>query len=96
VTKKLKVFVHVLGSGGQLVAQDDGLPALWTYNTDAWQVGETVVDFHQVVWEQTSGSPPYTIQVGLYTEEEGRVPVTSPAGVDDSLRLETFRLDDEG
>jgi hypothetical protein len=90
----LKVFVHVLGSDGQLVAQHDGLPVLQTYNTDEWHVGETVMDFHQVSLQTPEIGESHTLRIGLYTEDEGRVPLVEPAG-GDSFRLQTFAITNE-
>jgi len=95
VTRTLKVFVHVIGRDGRLVTQDDGLPVLWTYNTDEWQIGETIVDFHQVTFSDSEASDAYTIHVGLYSEDEGRVPLVAPTAPDDSLPLHTFTVADE-
>jgi hypothetical protein len=66
-----KVFVHVLNAEGRLVAQNDGIPALWTYPTSEWKAGEAIVDFHQ--FEMDASLPPgnYTLQTGLYDPESG-------------------------
>lgn len=95
LTRTLKVFVHVMGSDGQLLAQDDGLPVLWTYSTDEWQVGETVVDFHQMTFTQSAPSDTYAVHVGLYTEDEGRVPLENAVDRDDSLPLHAFSIADD-
>jgi hypothetical protein len=94
VTQMLKVFVHVLDENGQLVGQSDGLPALWTYNTNEWEVGETVMDFHQVLFEEPLVSDSYTVQTGLYTEGEGRVAVSDTSGAPsgDAVTLETLTV----
>jgi hypothetical protein len=94
VAQMLKVFVHVMDADGQLVAQHDGIPALWTYSTDRWQVGETVVDFHPVLLETPLPAGSYTIQVGLYTERSGRIAVLDPSGelAGDSVTLHTLTV----
>jgi len=63
--------VHVLNAEGRLVAQDDSIPALWTYPTSEWKAGEAVVDFHQ--FELDASLPPgdYTLQAGLYDPDSG-------------------------
>jgi hypothetical protein len=91
VSRMLKVFVHLMDSDGQLIAQHDGLPALWTYNTDEWQVEETIVDFHQMSFQEPLMTESYTVRVGLYTADEGRVALADPAG-GDSLALQTFTI----
>lgn len=94
VTGWVKVFVHVMDEAGQLVAQHDGIPALWTYPTAKWAVGETVVDFHPVLFETSLPPGSYTIQVGLYTEEAGRIPVLDSSGAPagDSATLQTLTI----
>lgn len=92
--RMLKVFVHVLDESGQLVGQHDGLPALWTYHTNDWRVGETVIDFHQVKFGESLAPGSYAVQVGLYTEGEGRVAVldSSCAQTGDAVTLETITI----
>jgi len=78
ITQYLKVFVHTLNADGQLVAQHDGLPALWTYPVHRWVEGETVIDFHPLIFAPDVGEGPFTLQVGFYGGETGeRVPVQS-------------------
>ena len=76
VSQSLKVFVHVFNADGQLVTQHDSIPALWTYPVEHWTVGETVVDFHPLLFAPEAGSGPFTVQVGFYDAGTGaRVPV---------------------
>jgi hypothetical protein len=92
----LKVFVHVMDANGNLVAQHDGLPALWTYPTNSWAVGEEVVDFHPLLFDAAQGDGLYTIRVGLYDPGSGqRVSVLDASGAPagDHVVLETFTFD---
>ncbi len=70
VANLYKVFVHLMDNNGQLVAQHDGLHALWTYPINQWKVGETVVDFHPLIIppevSTTLVDTPLTLNVGLY------------------------------
>lgn len=76
LTTSLKVFVHLMDSNNQLVAQHDSVPALWTYPTHQWIVGEEVVDFHPLHWKSVKEHSPFTLFVGLYDPYTGeRVPV---------------------
>jgi hypothetical protein len=90
----LKVFVHVMDESGQLISQHDGIPVLWTYSTDRWEVGETVVDFHPVLFDTALPPGNYTVRVGLYTEGEGRLAVLDPssARVGDFVTLQTITI----
>jgi hypothetical protein len=93
VDEWLKVFVHVIDGNGQLVAQHDGVPALWTYPTNNWAVGERVVDFHSLPVDVSLERGTFTIQVGLYDPGTGdRVAVLGPSGAPtgDHIVLETF------
>ncbi len=95
LSASLKVFVHLIGADGVPLAQDDSLPVLWTYPTNAWQPGEVVVDFHQ--FPLTAGVPAgeYILQAGLYDEATGvRVNQVDASGkvVDDKAVLTTLVL----
>jgi hypothetical protein len=67
------VFVHVVDSAGNIIAQRDVMPANNTYPTRLWAAGEFVVDAHRF-----SSLPPgtYHLRVGLYDQTTGqRLPV---------------------
>lgn len=80
----LKVFVHLLNSEGKLVAQDDSVPALWTYPTDEWKPGEVIVDFHEFVVDASVPPGAFTLWVGLYDPDTGARVTT---GADDRVAL---------
>jgi len=76
ISQYLKVFVHVFDANGQLVAQHDSIPVLWTHPVERWTVGETVVDFHPLLLPPDAGTGPFTVQVGFYDPATGaRIPV---------------------
>ncbi len=79
-----KVFVHLLNAEGQLVAQDDSVPVLWTYPTNEWKTGEVVVDFHQFSLDASLPPGVYTLQVGMYDPDSG---VRVAVGGDDHVVL---------
>ncbi len=95
LTPSLKVFVHILGEGGQLVAQDDSLPAVWTYPTSAWPANEMVIDFHRIRVNGVNFDTSYTIAVGLYDEATGirlgRLDARAHV-IDDKIVLQTLNL----
>jgi hypothetical protein len=100
------VFVHVLDSSGQIVAQADSQPrncmgALCTgtpscvpcvsYPTSLWVPGEYVADPY--TFNLASGS--YTLELGLYLSETGaRLPVFDASGNSpgNSLTLPPFQV----
>jgi hypothetical protein len=60
-----KVFVHLLGPQGQIIAQHDSWPVENRYATSLWDVGEIVSDRHSlVVGDLPAGR--YQIAVGMY------------------------------
>jgi hypothetical protein len=64
--RDLKVFVHVVGESGQIIAQHDGAPAMGQSPIAAWQEGELIVDVHEAVWQRDDFTGEATIFVGLY------------------------------
>jgi hypothetical protein len=71
------VFVHILDSSGQVIAQTDAPPRGGTYPTSLWAPGEIIADDY--AFDLASGT--YTIEVGLYRPESGeRLDVFDPAG----------------
>ncbi len=77
-----QVFVHLLDSTGQLIAQHDGPPRLGLYPTSAWAAGENVVDAHPI---RLPADYQGVVQpcVGLYALDSlERLPVTGiPEGI---------------
>ncbi len=70
------VFVHVLDTGGRIVAQRDSVPGGGALPTTGWVAGEVIAD--EVELRLESGTPPgkYTVEVGLYDAATGqRLPV---------------------
>ncbi|MCC7495877.1 MAG: hypothetical protein IT204_26225 [Fimbriimonadaceae bacterium] len=71
VPESYTVFVHLLAADGFDVGGADGLPANGRRPTNAWAVGETVIDPHRL--PLPAGLPPgeYALEVGLYRLETG-------------------------
>ncbi|HLB50461.1 MAG TPA: hypothetical protein VJL59_25855 [Anaerolineales bacterium] len=57
------VFIHIVDSSGQAVAQADGPPLNGDWPTSAWQVNRAVIDPHSIT---IPASGDYRILVGLY------------------------------
>jgi hypothetical protein len=69
------VFVHVVDTNGNIVAQRDVMPLDNTYPTRLWAAGEYIADTHRF-----ADLPPgeYRLRVGLYDQSTGqRLPVES-------------------
>ena len=78
VPASYKVFVHVLNSQGERIAQADDYPAGGSYLTTAWQVGEAVRDSHRVDLSEARNGVSFL--VGFYLPETGeRLPVSGLA-----------------
>lgn len=58
------IFVHLLGTDGSLIAQQDGPPQDGRYPTSIWDVGEVVVDEVMLIWPPDG--TPAQVAVGLY------------------------------
>ena len=67
-TRPATVFIHVLDTGGALVAQHDGIPAYGTRPVPTWQPGERILDRHELVLPETFTGQA-TIFAGLYDSE---------------------------
>ena len=87
-----KVFVHLLGPGGQVVAQSDGEPVGGYTPTTRWKQGELIADTHRLVLP--AGLPPgdYELRAGMYEPRPGETPAfrnlpLSPATEDGRIRL---------
>lgn len=65
--RRYTVFVHVLDEDGNLRAQHDSQPRDNRYPTTLWQVGETVLDVHELeVDSHQSSAEPSLIVLGAY------------------------------
>ena len=69
------VFVHVLDSGGAVVAQKDAPPLDGAYPTSIWDVQEIVKDPYALVIPAGARGP-FSIEIGMYTQPDlKRLPV---------------------
>ena len=72
--ERWRIFVHLddaTGTGGRIHAEHD--PAGGRFPTDAWKVGDLIAD----PFVFAPGSNPLMLFVGLYTEGENRLALTS-------------------
>ncbi len=88
------VFVHLLDQGGQIWAQSDGQPDQGFYPTSFWDVGETVLDRHDIMVDASIPSAQYRLVAGMYVLSTGeRLPVIAEDGqvLGDEVFLTTVR-----
>ncbi|MDH7486123.1 MAG: glycosyltransferase family 39 protein [Anaerolineae bacterium] len=71
-------FVHLLGSDGRVVAQEDHVPQRGQRPTRGWLPGEVVSDRYDL--SLPAGLPPglYGLEIGLYLDDGRRLRVTAP------------------
>jgi hypothetical protein len=83
--QRYTVFMHLLDSAGQLVAQADQQPFGAFYPTDRWLPGVAVTDTHSLALPPALPPGAYTLLVGLYDPDSGaRLPLSNGPG--DSYR----------
>ncbi len=66
VDASYRVFVHLLDSEGNLVAQSDGEPANWTRPTTGWAEGEVVTEQRTMTVPEGTAPGTYVLRLGLY------------------------------
>ena len=92
VPERYKVFVHLLNSDGQVVAQRDSEPVAGTRPTTTWQPGEPIADRYGLWIPADAPAGDYRLVAGLYHPESGeRVPACCPAG--DAIPLARVRVE---
>ncbi len=66
------VFVHLLDSSGQVIAQNDSQPDGGNRSTMGWLPGEYISDLHHLTFNRNDYSGPATLEVGLYDSRTGQ------------------------
>ncbi|MDQ1301850.1 MAG: Bacterial rane protein YfhO [Chloroflexota bacterium] len=76
-----KVFVHLLGPDGAVIAQHDGEPGGGFTPTNRWRSGELIADRHRVPLPAGQPSGEYGLKAGMYQPNPPRnLPVDPPTG----------------
>jgi hypothetical protein len=68
-TGSYSVFVHVVDSAGNIVAQSDGVPAAGAFPTEYWPTDTPIEDTRKLA---VPGSGPYKLRIGLYDPVSGQ------------------------
>ena len=87
VTESYKVFIHITDEDGTIVTQADRLPVNGLAPTWRWQPGDLVRDTYQIHLPPDLPPGRYQVQVGLYTEENGRLALTGVSTPADAVVL---------
>jgi hypothetical protein len=69
-----KVFVHLLGPDGQVLAQHDGDPVGGYSPTSRWKQGELIADTHRLALREAVGPGEYEVRAGMYEVRPGETP----------------------
>jgi hypothetical protein len=69
------VFIHLVAPDGTTVAQQDRQPLNGFAPTHLWDAGESFLDQYQIPLPADMPADEYDVRVGLYTMENGRLPV---------------------
>jgi hypothetical protein len=81
-TSDYHVFIHLVDGAGQIIAQADGQPALWTRPTSTWPPGEIIIDRHGLWLPPALPPGDYQLRVGLYEPSGGGHRLRLPDGTD--------------
>jgi len=66
ITGRYKVFVHLVGSNGEIVAQRDSEPSGGAQPTDAWHPEEAVIDRYGIALPADLPPQTLTLRIGMY------------------------------
>ena len=87
------VFVHVVDANGVNVAQQDQQPLAGFAPTRLWEAGLRLRDDYRLSLPADLAAGEYTVRIGLYTLENGRLPVMqNEAVIGDFAVIGAFRV----
>ncbi len=89
MTSSYRVFVHLLGADGRVLAQSDGEPLNWLRPTTGWAVGEVIVETRAIAVPATLPPGAVVLRVGLYLPNGPRLITASN---EDAFVLTTFNF----
>jgi 4-amino-4-deoxy-L-arabinose transferase-like glycosyltransferase len=88
--QSLNIFVHLLDSAGDIVAQHDGLDVRLSQTA----AGDQFAQLHTIWLPADLPAGTYALQLGIYDRETfARLPLAVPDGTADRLLLHAFRID---
>ncbi len=96
ITDAYKVFVHLAGADGTVLAQSDGIPSYDTRGTDTWQPGEIIADVRRLDVPADLPAGTYPLLAGLYAvaPPNARLPVRQDGGHgEDYVKLASARIE---
>ena len=72
LNQSLTVFVHIVDESGNIVGQQDQIPARGARPTTGWSPGEVVKDDYQILIKPHAPAGDYAVQVGWYDPLTGQ------------------------
>jgi|GEM_PF-2366945 len=88
-----KVFVHLLGPNGKVVAQHDGPPLSGAYPTNSWSADTELIDRYALTVPAQAPPGDYQVEVGLYSPTTGvRLKAQSGSDHDNRILLGTVKV----
>jgi hypothetical protein len=94
VSASYKVFIHLLDGAGNIVAQVDRPPVNGLAPTNLWQPGDLVRDPYQIALPSDLPAGTYELRAGLYTDENGRLPIRGGSAVENAAVLTSVEIGD--
>ena len=94
VSPSYKVFIHLLDGAGNIVAQVDRPPVNGLAPTHRWQPGDLVRDPYQIALPPDLPAGTYELRAGLYTDENGRLPISGGRAVENAAVLTSVEIGD--
>lgn len=90
-----KVFVHLYGADGQIVAQHDNEPVAGSRPTSSWSSGETIVDNYGLLIPPDVVAGDYWLRVGMYdpADPSTRLQVEGAEAADGLIELESIEIE---
>lgn len=90
IPRDYTVFVHLLGTDGQLIAQHDGVPATGTRATTSWLADELILDKHLIQLPAELSPGQAMLVAGMYDSETKERQIMADGR--DTILLATFDL----
>jgi len=74
------MFIHFVDAHGQVIAADDGLPYTQPKRTTRWAPGQLMREVRLLRLPADAPAGLYEIELGTFSETEGRLPIVAPDG----------------
>lgn len=92
LTESYTVFVHLVNSAGEVVADADSPPFSGLYATNLWSVGESLRDRHPFTIPAKLPPGKYSIEIGMYLPSNG-TRLTIAVGAENADKLTLTAVD---